>query len=94
MAQVIAVLCANLWLTIRPDIVMTHGEAGDNNDLYDDEDLYGPDNDCERWDLQFLGTAESPYYTADHSNPITGGNVLRGKAAWYQQKFNREAQRA
>ena len=90
MAQVIAVLCSNLWLTIRPDIVLTNGEAGDDPDLYDDDDLYGPDNDCERWDLQYLGTEESPYYTSDHNDPITGGNVLRRKAAEYQQKWNRE----
>ena len=90
MAQVIAVLCSNLWLTIRSDIVMTHGEVGDSSEFYDDDDLYGPDNDCERWDLQYLGTDKSPYYTADHSDPITGGNVLRRKAAEYQQKWNRE----
>ena len=90
MAQVIAVLCNNLWLTVRDDIVLTHGEAGDSPALYDDDDLYGPQNDCERWDLQYLGTDESPYYTADHSDPITGGNVLRRKAAEYQQKWNRE----
>ena len=91
MAQVIAVLSSNLWLTCdRPDIVMTHGEAGDDPDLYDDDDLYGPDNDCERWDLQYLGTEESPYYTSDHNDPITGGNVLRRKAAEYQKKWNRE----
>ena len=90
MAQVIAVLCSNLWLTIRNDIVMTHGEVGDSSDFYDDDDLYGPDNDCERWDLQYLGTDESPYYTSDHDNPITGGNVLRRKAQEYQAQWNRE----
>lgn len=90
MAQVIAVLCSNLWLTIRPDIVLTHGEAGDDPDLYDDDDLYGPLNDCERWDVQYLGTDESPYYTTDYDDPHTGGNVLRRKAAEYQQKWNRE----
>ena len=90
MAQVIAVLCSNLWLTIRPDIVLTHGEAGDDPDLYDDDDLYGPQNDCERWDLQYLGTDESLYYTDDYTDPHTGGNVLRRKASEYQQKWNRE----
>lgn len=90
MAQVIAVLCSNLWLTIRSDIVMTHGEVGDSSEFYDDDDLYGPDNDCERWDLQYLGTDESPYYTSDHDNPITGGNVLRRKAQEYQAQWNRE----
>ena len=90
MAQVIAVLCSNLWLTIRNDIVMTHGEVGDSSEFYDEDALYGPDNDCERWDLQFLGTDESPYYTSDHDNPITGGNVLRRKAEEYQARWNRE----
>lgn len=92
MSQVIAVLCSNLWLTIRSDIVMTHGEVGDSSEFYDDDDLYGPDNDCERWDLQYLGTAESPYYTSDHDNPITGGNVLRRKAQEYQAQWNREGE--
>lgn len=90
MAQVIAVLCSNLWLTIRSDIVMTHGEVGDSSEFYDDDDLYGPDNGCERWDLQYLGTDESPYYTSNHDNPITGGNVLRRKAQEYQAQWNRE----
>lgn len=93
MAQVIAVLCNHLWLTIRPDIVMTHGEAGDNADLYDDEDLYGVNNDCERWDLQFLGTDESPEFVSDYSDPTTGGNVLRGKAAWFRQEWIKEAKK-
>ena len=92
MAQVIAVLCNNLWLTVRNDIVLTHGEAGDSPALYDDDDLYGPQNDCERWDLQYLGTDDSPYYTTDYSDPHTGGNVLRGKAAWYQEQWNRKGQ--
>ena len=92
MAQVIAVLCNNLWLTVRDDIVLTHGEAGDSPALYDDDDLYGPNNDCERWDLQFLGTDESPYYTTNYSDPHTGGIVLRAKAAWYQQEWNRKGQ--
>lgn len=92
MAQVIAVLCANLWLTCdRQDIVMTHGEAGDSTDLYEEDELYGPNNDCERWDLQYLGTEESPEFTADHSDPSTGGNVIRAKAAYYQRKFNKAA---
>ena len=91
MAQIIATLCAELWLTISPKNVLTHGEAGDDTDLYDDDELYGPQNDCERWDLQFLGTDESPEYTSDYSDPSTGGNVLRGKASWYRQQWNRKA---
>jgi hypothetical protein len=40
-----------------------------------DEDGYGPATTCERWDLWFLpGMARG-----------SGGEVLRGKANWYQQ---------
>ena len=91
MAQIIATLCAELWLSIRKDIVATHGEFADDPEYYDEEDMYGPNNDCYRWDLQYLGTDESPYYTADHSDPHTGGNVLRGKAEWYRAEWNRKA---
>ena len=93
MAQVIATLCRELWLTISPKNVLTHGEAGDDPDLYEDWELYGPHNDCERWDLQYLGTDESPEFLMDYTDPATGGNVLRGKAAWYSQQWNKEAAR-
>lgn len=83
MAKVIATLCRELDIPCDRDYVMTHGEAGDNPELYAEEDLYGPQNGCERWDCQFLGTRESPMYTTDHEDPQTGGNVLRGKALWY-----------
>ena len=85
LAQVIAVLCAALWLTLDRDHVMTHGEAADNIDGIYASDPYGPQSTCERWDLQYLGTDESPSYTTDYDDPATGGNVLRGKALWYQQ---------
>lgn len=88
MAQVIAVLAPALWLTIDSDRVMTHGEAADNIDgLLPEGDEYGPNNGCERWDLQFLGTDDSPEWTTDYFDPRTGGNVIRGKANWYKNKF-------
>lgn len=88
MAQAIAVLAPALWLTIDSDRVMTHGEAADNIDgLLPEGDEYGPNNGCERWDLQFLGTDESPEWTTDYFDPRTGGNVIRGKANWYKNKF-------
>ena len=66
---------------------MTHGEAADNadgdNEYYDDEDCYGPVNGCERWDLQYLGTEESPEFTTDYEDERTGGNVLRRKIQEY-----------
>ena len=88
MAQVVAVLAPALWLTIDKDRVLTHGEAADNIDgLLPEGDEYGPNNGCERWDLQFLGTDESPEWTTDYSDPRTGGNVIRGKANYWKNKF-------
>lgn len=90
MAQVIAVLADGLWLTIDRDRVMTHGEAADNVDgLLPEGDEYGPRHGCERWDLQFLGTEESPTFLMDYDDPRTGGNVLRGKALWYQKQWSK-----
>ena len=88
MAQVVAVLAKALWLTIDRDRIMTHAEAADNMDgLLPEGDEYGPCNGCERWDLQYLGTPESPSWTTDYDSPKTGGNVLRGKAIWYQNQM-------
>ena len=85
MSQVIAAVCNGLWLTIDKEHVLTHGEAADNGVWCHDE--YGPKTTCERWDLQYLGTDESPYFISDHEDPRTGGNVLRGKANWYRNKW-------
>jgi hypothetical protein len=46
MAQVVAVLCKVLDLTVDAERVMTHAEAADLDD-------YGPATTCERWDLWF-----------------------------------------
>lgn len=90
MAQVIAVLADGLWLTIDRDRVMTHAEAADNiDDLLPVGDEYGPGTTCERWDLQYLGTDESPEWTIDYDDPRTGGNVLRGKANWYRNQWRK-----
>ena len=86
MAQVIAVLADALWLTIDKKHVMTHGEAADNEDgLYPCEP-YGPKNGCERWDLEFLGTSESPRYNPYADDGTRGGDILRGKANWYRNQ--------
>ena len=87
MAQVVWKLCDALWLTVDLDHVMSHGEAADNCDGLRPHTEYGPQADVQRWDLQYLGTEDSPYYTSDHSDPITGGNVIRGKAIWYKQTY-------
>ena len=86
MAQAVAVVADALWLTIDREHVMTHGEAADNLDGIYASEPYGPQSTCERWDLQYLGTNESPAYTTDYDDPATGGNVLRGKANWYRQQ--------
>ena len=89
MAQCIQVVADALWLTIDIKHVMTHGEAADNVDGLNTHEDSGPQSTVERWDLQFLGTDESPEYTTDYDDPSTGGNVLRGKALWYKnQKDN------
>lgn len=88
MAQCITVVADALDLTIDRDRVMTHAEAADNIDgLLPEGDEYGPLNGCERWDLQYLGTSESPEWTVDYDDPRTGGNIIRGKAIWYRQQM-------
>lgn len=86
MAQVVAVLAQALDIPIDIQHVMTHGEAADCEDGRYIHELYGPKNGCERWDIQYLGTEESPEYTTDYDNPCTGGNVIRGKAVWYKNQ--------
>lgn len=82
MSQVVAVLCKALDLTIDIYRVMTHAEAANNldglNPGYESngypDGKYGPGFSCERWDLWFMPGVEKG----------EGGNVLRGKALWYQ----------
>lgn len=85
-AMIIAVLVPALDITTNIMHVMTHGEAADNEDEEITED-YGPKTDCERWDLEYLGTDESPEF--DPWNEETrGGTILRGKAIWYRTEYN------
>ena len=90
MAKAIAALCNGLWLTIDKQRVMTHGEAAANEDgirphpayaLWHDE-IHDGDT---RWDLEYLGTMESPKYFPTAEDGMRGGDVLRGKANWYRQ---------
>ena len=86
MAQVITVVADGLWLTIDKDHVMTHGEAADNEDGIYPHDPYGPKSTCERWDLEYLGTGESPSFNPYATDGSRGGDVLRGKANWYRNQ--------
>ena len=85
MAQAIAALCNGLWLTIDKQRVLTHGEAADNEDSMEPHDPYGPRTTCERWDLEYLGTLESPKFHPWSMDGGRGGDVLRGKANWYRK---------
>ena len=93
-AQVVAAIADGLWLTINAENVLTHGEAADSLALYDACDLYGPRNDCERWDLEFLGTQESPQFNPWAADGSRGGDVLRGKANWYHEYWKNNANKA
>lgn len=87
MAKAVAVICEVLSLPINKTTVQTHGEAADNegDDYHSLSQLYGPKNGCERWDLEYLGTPESPAYNPYATDGSRGGDVLRGKANWYRK---------
>ena len=84
MAQAVWKVADALWLTIDKNHVMTHGEAADNEDGLTPHYQYGPKGSVERWDLEYLGTDESPSYNPWATDGTRGGDVLRGKANWYR----------
>jgi hypothetical protein len=90
MAQVIAVVASGLWLTIDKAHVLTHGEAADNEDGEYCHEPYGCKNGCERWDLEYLETNESPSYNPYATDGSRGGDVLRGKANFYRSTWANE----
>ena len=85
LAMAAAALADGLWLTIDKVRVLTHGEAADNEDGVRAHAPYGPRTTCERWDLEYLGTAESPVFAPWAKDGTRGGDVIRGKAQWYRQ---------
>lgn len=90
MAQAIVAIADGLWLTIDKDHVLTHGECADNEDgIYPHED-YGPKSTCERWDLEYLQTDESPKFNPWAEDGSRGGDILRGKAQWYHNEWSRK----
>ena len=84
MAMATAALADGLWLTIDKARILTHGEAADNEDGMRAHASYGPRTTCERWDLEYLGMAESPVFNPWATNGSRGGDVLRGKAQYYR----------
>lgn len=96
MAQIIAVLANNLWLTIDKEWIMTHGEAANNEDGEEPHYCYAWWNDeygdgDTRGDLEYLGTEESPEYDPCATDGSRGGDVLRAKALYYQKLWNQKA---
>ena len=90
MAQAIVAISDGLWLTIDKNHVLTHGECADNEDgIYPHED-YGPKTTCERWDLEYLQTDESPKFNPWAEDGSRGGDVLRGKANFYRNEWGRK----
>ena len=87
MAYTVAVLCYVLDIPIDKMHVMTHGEAADNEDDRCPHEPYGPRTTCERWDLEYLGTKESPSFNPWAEDGSRGGDVIRGKANWYMNEY-------
>ena len=86
MGQVGSIL-ADAWdLTIDKQRILTHGEAADNEDGLWLHEQYGPKTTCERWDLEYLGTSESPKFDPYDDTGKRGGDVLRGKMQFYREK--------
>ena len=88
MAHTVAVLCYVLDIPIDKMHVMTHGEAADNEDGRCTHEPYGPRTTCERWDLEYLGTEESPSFNPWADDGSRGGDVIRGKANWYMNEYS------
>lgn len=88
MAQAIVAIADGLWLTIDKDHVLTHGECADNEDGIYPHEEYGPKSTCERWDLEYLQTDESPEFNPRAEDGSRGGDVLRGKANYYRNKWS------
>lgn len=91
LAQFVAVVANVLCIPIDKNHVLTHGEAANNEDGLRPHPCYAWWNDEEgdgdtRGDLEYLGTSESPSYNPLATDGSRGGDVIRGKANWYQNQ--------
>lgn len=86
-ALLTAWICKIIEIPCDVKHIMTHGEAADNEDgyfgAYGEDEEYGPKHTCERWDLEYLGTNESPRYNPYATDGSRGGDILRGKINFY-----------
>lgn len=93
MAETVAYLCHYLDITNDKQHVLTHGEAANNEDGEYCHEPYAcwsdpqPSDGITRWDLEFLGTDESPEYNPFATDGSRGGDVLRGKIQFYINKL-------
>lgn len=79
LAQVVAVLAEEFSLPLDcDDYVMTHCEAAEKDD-------YGPSTTCERWDLWYI-----PDEYGSGGELVPGGDLIRGKAAYYQRVWEHD----
>ena len=94
MAKIIAVLSEALGIDIDIDHCVTHGEHADNVDSYKvyfadytgyPLNQYGPQSNCERWDLQRIRMTDE--WTTDYDDPMTGGNQIRALARVYRKQY-------
>ena len=68
------------YLTDNQDYTIYYADpTGYNNNTY------GPQSNCERWDLQILRDSED--YTTDYDDPMTGGNQIRALARVYRNQY-------
>lgn len=90
MAKVTCILADTLGLPIDIYHIMTHGEAGDNEDGIHPHDSYGPKAPtCERVDLEWLTNDQFKqfYQTAQLAKSgDRGGDILRRKIKWYHDQ--------
>ena len=89
MAQVVMTLANALDIPLDKEHFMSHGRAADNEDGIQASEPYGPKTTCERWDLEYLGTEESPVFNP-YDEEHRGDTIIVGKANWYnnQGKYN------
>ena len=88
MAVVVAWLCNIIDIPCDKQHVMTHGEAANNEDGVYCHPAYAVWNDSigdgdNRWDLEYLGTNESPSYNPYATDGSRGGDIERGKGNFY-----------
>lgn len=81
-----AVILQTLSLPCDIKHLMTHGEAGDNEDGIEASEQYGPKTTSERWDMEYLGIDESPAFDP-YNDEQRGGTIIRGKTAWYMNQY-------